>query len=143
VWNSPGVNIPSLSLSRAGGIRTREDGTAQFDPYPEYHTSDDTPAIVSEARLEEAVTVLERIIDIHERDFVPRRRVKGPIFLSRYGLWVDWRENLKLNLAIDELMYMLDGRHSAFDIAERLGLDMEFVCRYLQRFRDAGLIDVT
>lgn len=142
VWNSPGVGIPSISLSRAGGIRAREDGSMEFDPYPEYHTSDDTPAIISEQRLEEALKVLERIVEIQENDFTPKRRVKGPIFLSRYGLWVDWRENLKLNLAIDEMMYLMDGQHSAFDIAERLDLDLDLVCHYLERFGEAGLIEV-
>jgi aminopeptidase-like protein len=142
VWNAPGVDVPSVSLSRAGGMRVGEDGRPEFAPYPEYHTSDDTPAIVSEERLEEAVRVIEAVIDIHENDFVPERRVKGPFFLSRYGLWVDWRENLPLNLAVDELMYLLDGRHSAFDIADRLDLDMDLVCRYLEKFREAGLIDI-
>jgi len=142
VWNSPGVGIPAISLSRAGGMRAEPDGRVRFDPYPEYHTSDDTPRIVHEERLEEALRVIESIIDVHEMDRLPTRRVKGPMFLSRYGLWVDWRENLKLNLAIDELMYLLDGRHTMFEIARELDLDMDFVRCYLERFQAAGLIDL-
>ena len=42
VWNGPGVNIPTISISRA-----------DYEPthYPEYHTSDDTLKIISSKRL--------------------------------------------------------------------------------------------
>ncbi|MBF0123438.1 MAG: DUF4910 domain-containing protein [Candidatus Omnitrophica bacterium] len=44
VFNGPGVNIPMVSLSRY--------------PYPEYHTSDDSLAIISKDRLEQARDVV-------------------------------------------------------------------------------------
>jgi aminopeptidase-like protein len=83
VFNGPGVNIPMISISRF--------------PYPEYHTSDDNPSIVSEKNLNESKKIILEILRILDQNFIPKRKFKGPIFLSRYGLWVDYRTNKKLN----------------------------------------------
>ena len=79
VLNGPGVNVPCLSISRY--------------PYPEYHTSDDNLDIIHEDKLQEAADVIEEIIRIYATDFVPKRKFRGPVFLSGHGLWVDWQEN--------------------------------------------------
>lgn len=127
VLGCPGVEIPTVSLSRW--------------PYDQYHTSDDTPAIVHEEMLQETADVVERIVRVYASNFVPRSRVKGPIFLSRYGLWVDWRVDPKLNAAIDQIMARLDGRHSVFDIAEQAELDYWDARRYIERFIGCHLVD--
>lgn len=127
VINGPGVNVPCVSISRW--------------PYDEYHTSDDSPDIISESMLSEASDIAERIVRVFASDYVPRRRFKGPIFLSGHGLWVDWRVEPKLNRAIEQIMLRLDGDRSVFDIASELGLDYEMVRRYLDRFRAAGLVE--
>ncbi len=61
--------------------------------------------------------------------------------LSRYGLWVDWREDRQLNLKTEELMMMLEGDRSLIDIAWTLELPLDTVARYLDRFHEAGLIE--
>lgn len=127
VLSCPGVEIPAVSLSRW--------------PYDQYHTSDDMPAIVHEEMLQETTDVVERIVRLYASNFVPRSRVKGPIFLSRYGLWVDWRVNPKLNAAMDQIMARLDGRHSVFDIAEQAELDYWDARRYIERFIGCHLVD--
>jgi len=128
VINGPGVDVPCISVSRW--------------PYPEYHTSDDSPAIIAEAQLQEAAEVVAEIVRIAASDWVPRRRFKGPVFLSGHGLWVDWRENPELNLAVDKLMLNLEGDCSVFEIAEKLSLDYWDTRAYIDRFREAGLVDV-
>ncbi len=45
------------------------------------------------------------------------------IFLSGNGLWVDWRGNWALNRAIEKIMMHIEGVYSAFNIAEKVGLD--------------------
>ena len=79
IFDGPGINKPMINLSRF--------------PYPEYHTSFDTPAIISEAKLQESKNILLEILLTLDQDRVPVPAYKGPIFLSRYGLWTDWQKN--------------------------------------------------
>ena len=48
-FNAPGVRVPMLSLSR---VENPGSPDSRFQPYPEYHSSHDTPDIVTQARLE-------------------------------------------------------------------------------------------
>jgi len=126
VFNGPGVNVPMISISRY--------------PYPEYHTSDDTPQIVSEERLIESKNLILDILDIFEKDYIPKRKFKGPIFLSGYNLWVDWRTNKKLNQNIEQIMLRLEGDKSVFEIAEEIDADFYEVIDYVNKFLEKGLI---
>jgi aminopeptidase-like protein len=112
-------------------------------PYPEYHTSDDTPAIIDEARLREAADAVEEILRVRATSYTPRRTFRGPVFLSGHGLWVDWRVNPELNQAIERMMMRLEGEHTVFDIADELRLDYWETRGYLERFRERGLIEVS
>ena len=127
VSNGPGYDIPTPSLIRW--------------PYPEYHTSDDNPDIVDEQDLAETLAVFMDLWASLEANYYPRRTFKGPVMLSRYGLWVDWRQDLKFNLATEKIMMLLEGDKSVIDIAYELELPLETVFRYLDRFGDAGLIE--
>ena len=126
IINGPGVNVPCISLSRF--------------PYPEYHTSDDNLDIIHEDLLLNAVDVAEEIVRIYASNYIPRRTFRGPVFLSGYGLWVDWRENWDLNRAIEKIMLKFEGKHSIFDIAEQVGLDYWTVREYVEKFRTKGLV---
>jgi len=126
VFNGPGVDVPMISISRF--------------PYPEYHTSDDSPDIISGARLAESKDLILKMIDILDRDYVSQRTFKGPVFLSRYGLWVDWRVNPELNTNLELIMLSLEGNESVFDIAEKLDMDFDIVYDYINKFLDRGLV---
>ena len=54
---------------------------------------------------------------------------------------MDWRGDRALNLAIDDLMCLLEGDMSAIDIAYELELPADTVFVYLDRFFEAGLIE--
>lgn len=127
VLNGPGVNVPCLSLNRW--------------PYDEYHTDDDNPSIIYEEMLQEAVDAAEAIVRIYASDYIPKRRFRGPVFLSGHGLWVDWRENWALNRALEKIMFRFEGKQSVFEIAEEVGLDYWMVREYVERFRAKGLIE--
>ncbi len=127
VTNGPGFDIPTPSLTRW--------------PYAEYHTSDDNPGIVRPENLAEALDVVLDVWEALEADYRPRRTFKGPVMLSRFGLWVDWREDRDLNLKTEKLMTMLEGDRSVIDIAFELSLPLATVRRYLDRFAEAGLIE--
>lgn len=127
VFNGPGVDIPMISISRF--------------PYPEYHTSDDNPNIISEEKLIESRNFILEILQILEQDYFPKRKFKGPIFLSGYGLWVDWRVNKKLNQNIEQIMLRLEGDKSIFDIAEELEMNFDDVLNYVNKFFENNLIE--
>lgn len=127
ITNGPGYDIPTPSLTRW--------------PYEEYHTSADNPGIVGAENLDEALQVMHDVFAAMNRNYYPRRRFKGPVMLSRHGLWVDWRENKPLNLKTEELMMMLEGDQSLIDIACALELPLNVVEQYLERFFEAGLIE--
>ncbi|MBN1614740.1 MAG: DUF4910 domain-containing protein, partial [Deltaproteobacteria bacterium] len=127
VFNGPGIDVPMISISRF--------------PYPEYHTSDDNLNIITENKLSESKRVILNILDILDKDCVPKRKFKGPVFLSRYGLWVDWRTNKKLNEAIDQIMLLLEGDKSVFDISEEVQIEFDEVFDFLNKFYEKGLID--
>ena len=127
VFNGPGVNIPMISISRW--------------PYPEYHTSDDNMSIIKSEKLEESRDIIMKIIDSLERNFTPKRKFKGPPFLSKYGLWVDWRTNPKLNLMMEKLFLEFEGDKSIIEIAELLDLNFEEVYDYVNKFVDADLVE--
>jgi aminopeptidase-like protein len=128
VINGPGVGVPCISLSRW--------------PYDEYHTSDDTPSIIDEDLLVQAAEVIEAVCRVRGTDYVPRRTFRGPIFLSRYGLWVDWRENFALNRKLEAIMLRLEGDRSLFTIAEEVELPFGDVRGWVERLRELGLVEV-
>jgi len=127
VINGPGVNVPCISLNRW--------------PYPEYHTNEDSLEIIKEESLADAAEAAEAIVRIYASDYVPIRTFRGPVFLSGYGLWVDWRTDWRLNRAMEKITLCLEGRHSIFDIAEEVGLDYWSVREVVEKFRANGLID--
>lgn len=127
VFNGPGVDVPMISISRW--------------PYPEYHTSDDNLSIITPERLEESKKLILKIIDVMEKDYIPLRKFKGPPFLSRYSLWVDWRNDPKLNSLQEKIFMRFEGNSSIIDIADELELSFEAVYDLVNKFVDAGLVD--
>ena len=129
VFNGPGINIPMISISRY--------------PYPEYHTSDDNLSIISEELLNESKNTILEILKILDADYIPKRKFKGPIFLSGYGLWVDWRVNEELNLNIEKIMLRLEGDKSIFEIAQELGMKFLNVKEFVDKLLDKQLAEKT
>ena len=127
VFNGPGVNIPMISISRF--------------PYPEYHTSDDNLSIISEERLTDSKNLIIKILEILDTDYIPKSKFKGPIFLSGYDLWVDWRENKELNLNLEKIMLRLEGKQSIFAISEELGIEFSIVKEFTDKLFQKELIE--
>ena len=127
VTNGPGFDIPTPSLTRW--------------PYSQYHTSDDNPDIVDPGNLEESLFVMRDLLESLEKNYWPVRRFQGPVMLSRYGLWVDWREDWDLNLKTEAIMLNLEGDKSIIDIADELELPVQTVQKYVDKFVENGLAD--
>ncbi len=141
VWEAPGFEIPTISLSRF--------------PYPEYHSSCDTEAIISEAKLQEAVETVLGILHILESDCVMYRKFKGLVALSnpKFNLYIDMAdpsirpsvpvEQLKWNHLMNCLPRYFDGRMTVLDIAEKHDLPYNLVRDYIGKFQEKGLVDIT
>lgn len=144
VFDSPGVRIPSISLTRVNQElrlkRIKQGELSLGFPYPQYHSHLDDRSLIDERAVYGAVNALHLLCQMIEKDFIPKRRFKGPVFLSKYGLWVDWRKNLKMNEQMTHLMYCLEGKKTVFQIADELGLDFESVEDLLNKFYDKKLI---
>jgi aminopeptidase-like protein len=136
VFNGPGVNVPTISISRSNFW-----GRGEW-PYPEYHSSGDTPRIISIDNLKDAESAVIRILEVLDENYCPRATVKGPVFLSRYGLWVDWRVDRELNKKQEMVFdYLHDGRKSIVDIAYELDLPIRTLKEWLDKFHKYDLIE--
>ena len=109
-------------------------------PYREYHSSHDTPAIVSTARLEDSRDLVLRMIDTLERDRVPINRFLGEVCCSRYGLHVDWFTERDAHRSMFSVMDLIDGTRSIRQIAAATGQTIEVVKQVLDPLEARGLI---
>jgi aminopeptidase-like protein len=135
-FNSPGVRVPMLSLSRV-----QRRGSARWPYYPEYHSSLDTPERASFERLNQSKDLVLKMVDALEGDLVPVNRFKGEIFCSRFGLHIDAYENPEGNRALFDIIFHIDGTKSLADIASVCGVSVESVSDVVDRLRQVGLVE--
>lgn len=129
VLDSPGVDIPTFSLTRF--------------PYPEYHTSDDNINLIDIDRLREGRDVLQVVIDFAEKDYIPILNQPGPVFLSGHDLYPNWRDDpslLPLWLSFIEVMYSIDGVHSVVELAAMRQIPMNHFFYWTDAFAEKGLL---
>jgi aminopeptidase-like protein len=162
-FNAPGVRVPMLSLSRVVNPQLPE---SRFYPYREYHSSLDTPDIISERRLEDsAQTVLElvrafdKIATTLGRSDAKRAKekvsaagkdarylvnlFKGEVFASGYGLWVDYASDAAGHKRRFEIMDRCDGTRRVADIAEELSLPAAQVWDVIEKLLDKNLVELS
>jgi aminopeptidase-like protein len=133
-FNAPGVRVPMLSLSRV------EPQGSPTRPYREYHSSFDTPAIITAQRLEESLNVTLGLLGALEDNQYPVNDFKGEIFCSGYGIWVDYRVNPEGHRRLFEIMERCDGEHTLADIADELSISFQTVRSVVQQLADHQLI---
>jgi aminopeptidase-like protein/aminoglycoside N3'-acetyltransferase len=133
-FNSPGVRVPMLALYR---IVPRDHPDW---PYREYHSSEDTPALVKDSDLEESCDAVLRMIDTLEQNAVPKNEFQGEVFLSRYGLNIDWYAHPQAHQQLFNVLYEIDGRLSIAEIALKLGTSFAVVKSVLDRLHAHRLV---
>ena len=139
-FNAPGVRVPMLSLSRVVHPHLPE---SRFRPYPEYHSSLDTPEIVSVDRLENSVqTVLNLLAAFDSNRFIVNH-FKGEIFASGFGLWVDYKTDPAAHKRRFEIMDRCDGVHRPADIAEELGISFQEVWDVVEKLLETDLVSLS
>jgi aminopeptidase-like protein len=132
-FNAPGVRVPMLSLSRV-----EPDGS--HPAVPEYHSSLDTPAIVTEERLEESKRVLLELLQAWERNQYVVNKFKGEVFCSGYGIWIDYRLNPEGHRRLFEIMERCDGEHTVADIAMDLDVSFQAVWEVVSLLEEKELV---
>lgn len=109
-FNDPLVGIPGIMLSTW--------------PYNEYHTDGDTPDKVDYDSIEKMQKVILGIIDIYEKDFIPKRNFKGQLMRSKYGIETTSKQ---VNLSWDYFFYAMDGKKSIVELCCDFGLNFDYV----------------
>ena len=127
VMSSPNVEIPTVSFTRA--------------PYKEYHTSGDNMSIVDKKSLQESYNSIEKLINIISRDYIPKQLAKGTIFMSKYDLWVDEKENYDLLLKQHMILQYINGKHSVYEISNLVKMNFEHLLVFLEKLFEFHLIE--
>ena len=134
-FNAPGVRVPMLSLSRVQAPKA-----SGLPPYPQYHSSLDTPEIVTQERLEASRDVVLGLIQAWERNQYVVNNFKGEIFCSGYGIWIDYRLNPEGHRRLFEIMERCDGSRTVADIAAELELSFQAAWEVVSLLEEKGLV---
>ena len=130
---SPGFNLPVglFQRSKFGGI-------------PEYHTSADSPELLSPEHLAKSYRMIAETIDIIENDVVYRNSMpKCEPQLGKRGLYgaIGGDKNAaEANMAMLWILNLSDGEHSLLDIAERAGSSFAVVRRTAEQLCAHGIL---
>lgn len=124
-YNGPGFLIPTLGIGRT--------------EFREYHYDTDSMENFSPYKAEESAWILRRITEVFETDYIPMINFKGPLYLSRYGLYIDPNQDPKGADNLERMLALIDGTRSCMDIAEILDTDFFFVRDFCNTLEDRGL----
>ncbi len=137
-FNAPGVRVPMLSLSRCLFPRTVPDY-----PYREYHSSLDTPALVSQGRLEASRDLVLTMLAAWEKDHYVVNEFKGEVFCSGRKIWIDNAINPEGHRHLFDVMERCDGTRTVTDIAVELGVSFQQVWEIVSLLLDRQLVRIS
>lgn len=123
VFNDPDIGIPSICLST--------------HPYDEYHTDADTPEIISYEKIQEVADLIVKIIEILEKNYIPKKEFKGQLMRSRYGIQSPVAQ---VNMNYDYLFYSIDGKKSLAELCANFELNFDQIYEIFEKMADEGKI---
>ncbi len=127
VYAWPVINIPGVALQRF--------------PFPEYHTSEDTPEIIDETLLKEGFHICARMLDILEQDYRPVYKNTLPPWFTKRRLYFDREFDPEKNQIFNnQIMFNINGKNSILDLANLSGLNFFDVLQYIEKCRVNGII---
>tara|TARA_B100002003_G_scaffold249949_1_gene287644 strand:+ start:495 stop:1178 length:684 start_codon:yes stop_codon:yes gene_type:complete len=129
VLADPDFNVPMISLQRF--------------PYPEYHTSLDNMSIIFPDQLEESYHTILHILDVLETDYIPQKKFVGPLYMSRYGLYVDNRKFKEMNKKLWHVMQNIGVGKSVLEISNELKMNYFDLYTYLSKWVSHDLLGKT
>lgn len=124
VFNDPEIGIPGLFITRY--------------PYPEYHSSDDTPDIIKEESIIAVQKWIENVITVYEQDFIPKRKFKAPLFRTKYQAQTPIKG---INLQLDYFIYNINGERWLSEIIDMCELNWKFSYDLIQKLLKDNLIE--
>ncbi len=124
-YDGPDFEIPMVGLGR------------EYFSY--YHTDRDNLEYCDINQLEESLNILQKITDIFETDCVAKRLYQGPLYLSKYKLYIDPNKNRKGARSLQAIQILMNGKTSCLHIADRLGIEYEFVRSFADALYQHGL----
>ena len=127
-YNGPGFQIPALSIV--------------CDRHDEYHFHTDNSEFINIDQMVKAFEILGMIAGVLESDYIPIPLFHGPIYLSRYDLYIDPKLDRKGYNNIQNIQMLMDGVHSCFEIASSLQVDFFFVKKFCDELKRNGLIEI-
>lgn len=129
---SPGVDLPIATIMRS-----------KYGTYPEYHTSLDDLSLVTPSGLEGGFKVLQKAIDVIEKNFVPKLSVLCEPQLGKRGLYPNLSEKGS-GLAVRNMMNMIsycDGSVSLLEIAEKINVTFDELWKNTEKLVGSGLLE--
>lgn len=136
-FNAPGVRVPMAAL-----YRILPEGHPDW-PYREYHSNHDDVSHVQPEHLEESCNVVMRMLETLEQNATPIPLFKGELFMSRFGMHVDWYEDRASNEQLFNILYRIDGTRTIAAIADDLGISFSSVFQVVTRLKEHGLAALT
>lgn len=117
-YDGPDFKIPTIGLGRSH--------------FNEYHLSSDDMNSVFDDKIVESFSLLQEIVLTFEKNITVQKKYKGPLYLSRYDLYIDAKKYRQAyrNLQFTEIE--MNGINSVLDIAKKLDLDINFVYDFAQ-----------
>jgi len=130
---SPGVDLPVCGFSRT-----------KYGEYPEYHTSADNFNVVTADGLNGALDVIKSIIDAFEVNLYPKTNILCEPQLGKRNLYPTVSQKntyADISTRMDFLAYA-DGKHSVFDISNKIKKNIKLVTNEAIILEREGLISV-
>jgi aminopeptidase-like protein len=112
-YDGPDFQIPTIGMGR--------------DEFAYYHTDKDDVEHCDFAQLKESLKVLQNMVEVFETDCIPKRHYRGPLYLSRFGLYIDPKRDPKGYQSLQDIQILMNGTRSCLEIAEVLQIDYAFV----------------
>lgn len=136
VFNSPGIEIPTVALSRSAS--TDLVGSRHFQGY---HTNGDDISNVSWENMYQTLSVLIYAINILEMDRLVKRNYIGIPHLSAHGLWIPREQDPTMNARLKDIVDMLRGDDtSILDIAIKTGVKFHVCAELIGALETKGLV---
>jgi len=130
---APGVDLPFCGFCRT-----------KYEKFPEYHTSADNFDVVTAEGLEDSFNVMKSIIDAFEMKLFPRINVICEPQLGKRGLRPTISQkgySHDANIRADLIAYA-DGKHSLFDISNKINKSLELILSEVKILKDNKLINL-
>lgn len=125
VFNDPLIGIPSILLT----THSIKDNI--------YHTDQDTPDKINYEKISETADMVCKIIEIAEKNYVPKRQFKAPLMRAKYGI-----QSIvpQVNLNYDYLFYGIDGKKSLATLCADYELNFDKIHEIFEKIIQDGFI---